>query len=380
MTAPSSNFLTKLAQQLNALSQKQMTGTLVLSNNSTEIAQIHIIGGRLLYVTGGEHQNRRWERAFKQFCPKLNKDTSIFKSDHLWPTQLLVQGLIKKEITLKEAKLTLFNIAQEFFFDLAQYSDLKMQWKAGDPPTSKITLQMALSSEEIKPSLVKGLQLYQQWQMAGLAKLNPNLAPFVQQQIPPTAMGGLGQFLNGQFTLWDLSLKTQKSVVVLTKSLIPLVQKKLLQFKKLPDISITLPQAKIQPVTGEQTILQIAQKTYKIACIDDSPAVGNTMERILKPQGYNVINILDPLKGMTQLLKDKPDFIFLDVVMPNANGYNICQSLRKMAVFKQTPIVILSARDTPKDREMAMTVGANDFLNKPPKADEILGMVRKFLK
>ncbi len=379
MTSPSSTFLTKLVQQLNALSQKKATGTLVLSTTS-EVAQLHIMGGRLLYVNGGEHQNRRWERAAKQYCPKLSKDLSVIKEPHHWETQLLVQGLIKKEISLKEAKLTLFNIFTEFFFELANYPDLKMQWKAGPPPTSKITLQLALSFEEMKPSLIKGLQLYQQWQQAGLTKLNPNLAPFVQQKIPPNAMGGLGQYFNGQFTLWDVALKGQKTIIIITRSLIPLVQKKVLQFKKLPDSAINFPQPKIEVNTGEKTIIQIAKKPYLIACIDDSPAVGNTMERILQPKGYKVLSILDPMRGMALLLKDKPDLIFLDVVMPNANGYNVCQSLRKMAVFKTIPVIILSARDTGKDRETAKKVGANDFLSKPPKADEILGMVQKYLK
>jgi two-component system, chemotaxis family, response regulator PixG len=379
MTSPSSTFLNKLAQQLNALSQKKVTGILVLSNTNP-VAQLHIMGGRLLYVTGGDHPIRRWIRMSNQYCPKLSKDTSILKDSNLWETQLLVQGLMKKEISLKDAKLTLLGIAQEFFFELASYSELKMQWKAGNPPTSKLTLQMALSFEEMKPALVMGLQLYQQWQQGGLTKLNPNLAPFVAQKIPPNAIGGLGQYLNGEFSLWDLAQKSKKSIVLITKSLVPLVQKKVLQFKKLSDLPIPISGLKTVTNVTAKTEVKTSQKTYLIACIDDSPAVGNTMQRILQPKGYKVLTIEDPLKGMTQLLKDKPDLIFLDVIMPTANGYSVCQSLRKMALFKATPVIILSARDTPKDREMAQKVGANDFLSKPPKTEEILAMVQKHLK
>lgn len=375
MTSVSSTFLNQLAQQLNALSQKKATGTLILSGK-TEVGQLHIIGGRLLYMTGGNHPIRRWERASQVFCPNLSKDLSSLKNTHLWETQLLVQGLIKKEISLKDAKLTLFEIMQEFFFELAQYPQLSLKWQNGTPPTSKITLQMALSFEELKPALVKGLQLYQQWQQAGLSKLSPNFSPFVAQKVPPTAMGGLGAYLNGEYTLWDLAVKTKKSPILITKSLIPLFQKKVLQFKQLPDLTVN-----IKPIEDpEKTILQAPQKTYLIACIDDSPAMGGTMHRILEPKGYKVITIEDPIKGMTQLLKDKPDLIFLDVVMPNANGYSVCQSLRKMALFKQTPVIILSARDTEKDRETAKKVGANDFLTKPPKPEEILSMVQTYLK
>ena len=329
------------------------------------------MNGRLLYAISTIHNIRRWERNTQEYCPKLDKDTSKLKDFHLWETQLLVQGLKKKEISLKQAKLTLFNIAQEFFFDIAKYPQLKMYWKSGKPPTSKITLQLALSYEETKPSLVKTMQLYQQWKKAGLSLLNPNLAPFVQRKISPDAISGLGKYLNGKFTLWDIALKSKKSVVIITKSLIPLVQKKVLKFKNIPDLPTDITQIK--------TTKKTSQKSYLIACIDDSPAVGNTMERILTPNGYKVINIEDPIGGMKQLLKNKPDLIFLDVIMPNANGYSICQYLRKMAMFKSIPIIILSARETAKDREKAQKAGATNFLTKPPKAKEILAIVNKYL-
>ena len=370
MTSASSTFLNKLAQQLNVLSKKKLTGTLILSTTK-EVGQIHIMGGRLIYAISTTHNRRRWERTTQAYCPKLKKDTSQLKDFHLWETQLLVHGLKKKEVSLKQAKLTLFNIVQEFFFDIAKYPQVKMQWKGGKPPTSKITLQLALSYEETKPSLLKAMRLYQQWQKAGLSKLNPNLAPFVQRKISPDAMSGLGKYLNGKFTLWDIALKSKKSVVIIAKSLIPLVQKKVLQFKNIPDLPTD--------VTKIKTTKKTAQKSYLIACIDDSPAVGSTMERILTPKGYKVINIEDPISGMKQLLKNKPDLIFLDVIMPNANGYSICQSLRKMAIFKNIPIIILSARETIKDREKAKKVGATNFLTKPPKAKEILAIVGKYL-
>ncbi|MEL6500545.1 MAG: response regulator, partial [Cyanobacteria bacterium J06623_1] len=75
----------------------------------------------------------------------------------------------------------------------------------------------------------------------------------------------------------------------------------------------------------------------------------------------------------------KPDLIFLDLVMPNTNGYEICSQLRKLSYFKQTPIVILTGNDGIVDRVRAKMVGSTDFLGKPAQPEQVLETIAKYI-
>jgi two-component system, chemotaxis family, response regulator PixG len=122
-----------------------------------------------------------------------------------------------------------------------------------------------------------------------------------------------------------------------------------------------------------------SQPRSLIACIDDSPAIGQIMESILSSQGYEVLSILNPLQGISILLERKPDLIFLDLVMPNTNGYELCTFLRKTTSFQETPIIILTGNDGVIDRVRAKLTGASEFLGKPPEPQKVLQMVHKYL-
>lgn len=117
-----------------------------------------------------------------------------------------------------------------------------------------------------------------------------------------------------------------------------------------------------------------------IACVDDSPLMCQTLEKILVSANYQFVAINDPLRAIAILLARKPALIFLDLVMPNANGYEICGQLRKLSLFRQTPIVILTGNDGIVDRVRAKMVGSTDFLGKPVNPDTVLTTIRKYLK
>jgi chemotaxis family two-component system response regulator PixG len=104
------------------------------------------------------------------------------------------------------------------------------------------------------------------------------------------------------------------------------------------------------------------------------------MQRILEPLGFEVMVITEPLQSVSILLKRKPDLIFLDLIMPNTNGYELCTFLRKTTTFQEVPIVILTGRDGMIDRVRAKMAGSSDFLSKPPDSLKVVQMLRKFLK
>nr|WP_228058428.1 response regulator [Nostoc sp. UIC 10630] len=141
--------------------------------------------------------------------------------------------------------------------------------------------------------------------------------------------------------------------------------------------------------TEEKTILQVGLPAASkaiidvsrplVACVDDSPMICRSLEEILTHQGYRFVGIQDSLTAVLNLIKSKPDFIFLDLLMPKVNGYEICSQIRKTPSLKNVPVVILTGKDGIVDRMRAKLVGATDFLGKPVEADKVLNVLHKYL-
>ncbi|MCC5634507.1 response regulator [Nostoc sp. CHAB 5844] len=139
----------------------------------------------------------------------------------------------------------------------------------------------------------------------------------------------------------------------------------------------------------EKTILQVAPPAASkaiidvsrplVACVDDSPVICRSLEEIMTHQGYRFVGIQDSLTAVLKLIKSKPDFIFLDLLMPKVNGYEICSQIRKTPSLKDVPVVILTGKDGIVDRMRAKLVGATDFLGKPVEQDKVLNMLHKYL-
>ncbi|NJM00580.1 MAG: response regulator, partial [Synechococcaceae cyanobacterium SM2_3_2] len=80
------------------------------------------------------------------------------------------------------------------------------------------------------------------------------------------------------------------------------------------------------------------------------------------------------------LHKSKPVLIFLDLLMPHTNGYELCASLRRTTLFRDVPIIILTGQDGIVDRVRAKLVGASEFLSKPPDKARVESIIRKYLQ
>ncbi|NES81600.1 MAG: response regulator [Moorea sp. SIO2B7] len=377
--------LKELSETLDTLSKDRGTGNLIIRNNELE-GNLHLVSGRLLYATSWSHPVRRLHRALKQHCPKWVPDTSQLDDENLWEYQLLYQGIRKKQLSVQQAKAVIRTIVREVFFDIGYCKDCNYQWVGEDQESdTQISLSLALSYLEVEPALTKAIEMQQQWHNAGLSKISPTLAPVLKQGVKPEAVGGFGKFLTGKLTLWDIALKLRKSVYAVTRALIPLAKKKLVQFRTIPDLAkpkikkpVTTASSKPDQPEANQT--KVNQKQLLIACMDDSPVVAETLRKILEPAGYKILSIQEPMRGIAQLIEHKPDLIFLDLMMPNANGYSVCKFLRQTSVFDKTPIIVLTSRDTLIERNRVKLVGASDFLGKPPEKEKTLELVQKYLK
>jgi chemotaxis family two-component system response regulator PixG len=223
-------------------------------------------------------------------------------------------------------------------------------------------------------------ELWKVWQAAKIADRSPNAAPVIrlpkllQENTSPNLYQMLSKLLDGQRTLRDLSIQMKRDVVDVTRSLLPYVQRGFIELIDLAD----LPSPIQLPASAQFS--QSVSDTPLIACIDDSPVICQSMEEIIRGAQYQFLSINDPLRTIATLMSRKPSLIFLDLIMPNANGYEICGQLRKLAIFKETPIVILTEQDSIVDRVRAKLVGASDFLSKPAETATVLGVIRKHLR
>ncbi|MEH2038480.1 response regulator [Nostoc sp.] len=133
----------------------------------------------------------------------------------------------------------------------------------------------------------------------------------------------------------------------------------------------------VAPPAASKAIIDVSRPL--VACVDDSPMICRSLEEILTHQGYRFVGIQDSLTAVLNLIKSKPDFIFLDLLMPKVNGYEICSQIRKTPSLKNVPVVILTGKDGIVDRMRAKLVGATDFLGKPVEAEKVLNVLHKYL-
>ena len=369
------------------LKQPRFSGQLLLTGPKKIQWVFYLYLGRLVYATGGNHPVRRWRRNLVANLPHLPTHITAIQADidsldlsddrDCWEYELLCLWVEQQKITLEQASKIIRNTLVEVLFDVTQVMQVTCQLK----PDKNLPFSTRLVLIDAEQVIAEAQTLWQSWQSAKIADRSPDMAPIItqpqelQQQTNPKLYHTLSQLLDGQQTLRDLSVRMKKDVVIVTRSLLPYVQRGLVRLINISDIEPPKLPEKNSP--GQNNA---SNHSITIACVDDSPLVYQTMEKIITDAGYNFVGINDALRAIAMLLAKKPDLIFLDLIMPNANGYEICSQLRKLTFFKHTPIVILTGNDGLVDRVRAKMVGSSDFISKPVDANVVLETIRKHLK
>ncbi len=107
----------------------------------------------------------------------------------------------------------------------------------------------------------------------------------------------------------------------------------------------------------------------KILLVDDDVDLAGMMKRALGNAGYDVVIANDGKAALRAFYEHRPDLVILDVMMPYLDGFQVCQRIRELA---DTPILMLTAKDSEEDIIKAMDLGANDYLSKTFAIDVLL--------
>jgi DNA-binding response OmpR family regulator len=111
----------------------------------------------------------------------------------------------------------------------------------------------------------------------------------------------------------------------------------------------------------------------KILIIEDEKNISSFIKMELEFEGYSTVVEEDGKEGLNTALKEDFDLILLDLMLPTLNGLEICRRLKKE---KDTPIIMLSARDSVMDKVTGLQVGADDYIAKPFAIEELLARIQ----
>ena len=110
-----------------------------------------------------------------------------------------------------------------------------------------------------------------------------------------------------------------------------------------------------------------------IMVVDDEQEIADLIEVYLKNESYNVIKFYSPIDALTAIKDMQPDLAVLDVMMPEMNGFSLCQKIREQYTF---PIIMLTAKETEIDKITGLTLGTDDYITKPFRPLELVARVK----
>jgi two-component system, chemotaxis family, response regulator PixG len=391
--------ITELSNQIQAYSQQRFTGQLELTINNTQDQKwsLYFCLGGLVWGTSKTHPMRSWYRHIYRHCPQLLVDREAklpFIPDYDSLAALVKQGKIRPD----QLEAVVEGQLMELLFDIVQWGEKLSKYYEGQLIYRVSTVDAIDSTLVVIPTVPvwqHALKLWEAWQRAGLENYSPNLAPVIlkaeklQELTSPIVYRNLITLADGSQTFRDLAVKMNQHLLVLTRPVSSWVRQGLIELAKVEDLSCSIETVTATTLESTTVTSSISQpkpinserqsSSPLVACIDDSQIDSLTMNNILSQAGYQCINIQNSLEAIPMLLEHKPDLIFLDLVMPIANGYEICSQIRRILTLKDTPVIILTSSDGIVDRLRAKIVGATGFLTKPIDSEMVVNMLTMHL-
>lgn len=407
----------RIFRHLTYYSKKQFTGRLDVQAANGQSWQIYVNLGQLSWIEGGIHPHRRFIRQLQlagatnavlenvsQYtlpeseqpeCIEYHLLAKLAQQKKLGSEQVtkvikgvLLEGLFDVVQATELASPTL----QEFFSQDSQLTTMADLEGVGDSFYVQVREKNRPSQQGRLPhTWMQGVMNVQQevqkawgrWLGMGLQNYSPNAAPLVnapeklKAKTSEKIYKNLMSLMQGKETLRDIAARMKRDLWGMTQVLQPLIHQEIITFVDVPDFSLF---SKTEAMSGKTTSYESRRQSSSnqglIACVDDSPQTQKMIETIAHSSGFEFIGIYESVEALPTLIEKKPKLIFLDLVMPVVNGYELCHQIRRVEALKEIPVIILTGNMV--DRMRARMSGASECLTKPVEVDKIRGVLTRY--
>ncbi len=140
------------------------------------------------------------------------------------------------------------------------------------------------------------------------------------------------------------------------------------------------PVATAAPISIKTAEISTGVALKKILIVEDSMVTRKVIARTLVANGYEVLEAKNATEALADFENKNPNLILLDIILPGKDGYEILAEIRQKPGFEKLPVIMLTSRDSLFDKLKGKVSDANEYLTKPFQPDELLAIVRKYLK
>lgn len=114
----------------------------------------------------------------------------------------------------------------------------------------------------------------------------------------------------------------------------------------------------------------------KILVVDDEPFILRSLEYVMRKEGHDVAGAADGEEALEKIRSFRPALVFLDVMMPKKDGFEVCRAVKQDPQLAETYVIMLTAKGQTKDRTLAIAAGADEYVTKPFRPSLVVEKVR----
>ena len=118
----------------------------------------------------------------------------------------------------------------------------------------------------------------------------------------------------------------------------------------------------------------------KIIIVEDEQGLQTILKYNLEKEGYQTIPVMDGKKALETILKEDPDLVLLDWMLPHVSGVEICKMMRQNHDIRHIPVLMLTARGDEADKVSGLSIGADDYMTKPFSVPELMARIKALLR